>query len=303
MADHRLIAAREDASPPEHDASANAGQCVHAHTIVEDDGYVVCSDCGEERENFSDQPEWNSFPTSANDKEAARCRSRPRADPLKAVLAKYGIELPIGIRADVLAKYVDVADGQIARGNGRIGIIAICYMIVLAHHGEYRTSNYIIQKFKIEKQIYERSYQRMLNRFPNERVFQVSPGDLVRWTLSCIGADHDPHTDKIRRLIDKVVSEIPHLKRTSPQALCSAVTFFYIQRAGILQELHQIKEFASRVYLSDITILKMYSPVEQYYVGNAVRIIPPKKAPARRSRSTKPSPAKATVDDGGDGGT
>jgi hypothetical protein len=241
-------------------------ECLHVETIQVDGGFLVCRECCREVEVFSSEPEWPKFAPSTAQKDAgSRCRVRRRQDPLKGVFGPLSINPPAGIRSDVARNFLQTTAGRVTRGEGRLGIIAASYMMVMANHGEYRTSNYIITTFGLTKQTFERSFQRLVETFPEYRLLQLQAEDLVKWTMSCIGVTKVGHVRAVRDLLGYITGCIPPLRRCSPQTLCSAMVFFYIQARGIATEYHHIKAFASRVYLSDITIQKQHATIAVFY--------------------------------------
>lgn len=244
---------------------SDMNECAHLNIFTDENGFCVCPDCGIETEQISHDPEWKCY--SANNASVARCQIKPKIDSLKKIFEDRNINISPAISAEIEAKYQKIVGDKVMRGAGRIGVVAVCYMEVMYDHGYYRPSNYIMDLFKINKKNFTTSLDLLCTAFPESRSKQITAEDLVDWELNtCLKIEeNEQYNSDIKTIISVIKSRSSKLKRATPQALCLATIYFYLNHKHIHEDLHKIKVFSKLVNLSDITIMKLVGEIKTIF--------------------------------------
>ena len=236
-------------------------KCIHVNTYEDDNGLYLCRDCNSELEILNFEPEWRYYGNSDNrtSKDPARChRGRPSGRHLVKMFEGNRIDIPDSIRAQVEVKYGKVVGTDTVRGKGRKAIIASCLFYAYQEFGEYRTSDYVRNLFKLTKKNMSGGLSRYYRAFPDARTKHTHPENLLRWILTLTGVNQS-HYRKIVQISRYLENSSRLLKRSSPQSVASAIVYFYLcLHPEYKSELGLTKNrFAEKALLSDITVTKL----------------------------------------------
>lgn len=235
--------------------------CTHENAYEDGNGLYVCKDCNTEIDIPSFEAEWRYYNNSdsASSKNPSRChRNRNQDCNIAKDFEKKNIQVPESIRKHVEVKYQKIVGTQTVRGKCRQAIIAACLFHTYQYFGEYRTSDYIRNKFDLSKKNMSAGLTRYYEVFTEDREKNIKSEDLLVWLLTLTGVEKKYYQDivQISRYLE---NSSKLLKRSSPQSVAAAVIYFYLclnpeykSKLGLTKN-----KFADKVMLSDITITKL----------------------------------------------
>lgn len=236
-------------------------KCTHSNTFEDDNGLHVCKDCGSEVEIMNFEPEWRYYGASDNrlSKDPSRChKGTAQNRGIAKVFEEHHIKVVDAIKAQVEVKYNKIVGKDTVRGKGRKAIIAACLFHVYQEFGEYRTSDYVRELFKLPKKKMSGGLSKYYETFPKSRVNHIDSEKLIRWIINLTGIDQS-HYKNIVAISRHLKNSSILLKRSSPQSVSSAVIYFYLclnpeykAQLGLTKN-----KFASKALLSDITVTKL----------------------------------------------
>ena len=236
-------------------------KCPHENTYEGDNGLHLCKDCNQEIEIFNFEPEWRYYHGSDNrsSKDPARChRGRAPGKSLSKMFEELKIDVPDAIKAQVESKYNKVVGNNTVRGKGRKSIVAACLFYTYREFGEYRTSDYVRNLFKLTKKNMSDGLSDYYTAFPEARTEHTTPENLLRWIFTLTGVDQS-HYRKVVQISRYLENSSRLLERSSPQSVASAIVYFYL----CLFPEHKFElgltknKFAEKALLSDITVTKL----------------------------------------------
>lgn len=235
--------------------------CKHKRKYEDNNGLYVCSDCNTEIEIQDSKPEWKHYPNAKN---PARCHFRTQEGSVVKVFEDLGIEVKPSIIAQTDQKYNIVMEGKTARGKHRKSVIAACLLYSYREFGEFRTSDYIRDLFKIPRKKISKGLDMYYQKFPSASKNFTTPEDLLSWVLTLTGV-HKEHYEKIVKICQYLENSSMLLKRSSPQSVASSIVNFYLYMIpGYREKLGLSKsEFAKRALLSEITITKLTKEISK----------------------------------------
>ena len=238
-------------------------ECEHKNSFETDDGVNVCKDCGCEITIIDFQPEWRYYGVSDNriTKDPSRCHrskesTRGGIDKVFQDV-KLG-HLPLAIRRRAEQKYKKIVGDDTVRGRGRKAIVAACLLYTFRDEGDIRTSDEIRSLFGLTKQEMADGLTRYHASFPEDRVKNIKPADLIRRIMH-LSKIHFSHYKHILHIAKKLEGVDATLNRSSPQSVASAIVYLYLCLSPEIKNMMGFTKtkFAREVGLSDITISKL----------------------------------------------
>jgi len=235
--------------------------CEHSNVFEDDNGLIVCEDCGTETEILDFKPEWNYYGSSDNRsvKDPSRCQQKRSLErDLTNDFESHRVVVTENIKSQVEERFNRIVGNTTVKGKLRRAIVAACLFYVQRDNGEYRTSEYIRKKFCLDRRDMSKGNTHYLSIFFEEREKTTSPSDLVPWFMKLSGVGME-HTIAIQQLVSVLENSSLDFKRSKPQSVAASVVYFYLclkpeykKSLGITKS-----EFAKRTQLSDITITKL----------------------------------------------
>jgi transcription initiation factor TFIIIB Brf1 subunit/transcription initiation factor TFIIB len=235
--------------------------CLHENSFEDNNGLHICRDCNLEIDIPSFEAEWRYYNSSdcTQSKDPSRChRNRNQDCNIIKDFEKKQIHVPESVRKQVEVKYQKIVGNQTVRGKCRQAIIAACLFYAYQDFGEYRTTDYIRNKFDLSKKNMSTGLTRYYEVFEEDRNRNIRSEDLLVWILTLTGVEKKYYKEivQISRYLENS-SQL--LKRSSPQSIAAAVIYFYLclnpeykARLGLTKN-----RFAEKALLSDITITKL----------------------------------------------
>nr|QBK86649.1 MAG: transcription initiation factor IIB [Marseillevirus LCMAC102] len=235
--------------------------CDHENTFEDGNGLFICKKCHTEFENFDFTPEWSFYRDKdfSFSKDPARChRTYFPGRGLEKVFEEHKINIPEAIRTQVEMKYDKIVGPKTVRGKGRKAIIAACLFHAYQEFGQFRTSDYVRNLFKLSKKNMSNGLSEYYKIYPLARTQHTRPEDLLRWILILTNINQS-HYRKIVQISRYLENSSSLLKRSSPQSVASAIVYFYLclnptykNQLGLTKN-----KFAEQALLSDITVTKL----------------------------------------------
>lgn len=247
----------------------NQGKCPHSDTYEDDNGLTVCRDCHEELEIMNDKPEWRNYSSEGGaSRNPSRCQQQAKQayNSVEKAFTDHRIDIPKVLISHVEQKYKKIMEnrdsGNIARGKGKLALIAACLFYVYREFGEYRTSDYVGQLFGLPRRKMSAGLTVYQQVFRETRTQSTAPEDLIKWILNLTGVSQK-HYRRIVQISKYLNKSSILLARSSPQSIASATVYFYLcLNPEYKNELGLTKsEFAERALLSDITLSKIMKDI------------------------------------------
>jgi transcription initiation factor TFIIIB Brf1 subunit/transcription initiation factor TFIIB len=246
-------------------------ECFHKN-ITLDKNNIVCIDCGEELEDNSPfDKEWRFYGSNDN---------RYNSDPNRCQIRKIGernIDKDIegmGINQKIVTIandiYTQVTEGGIHRGTRRKGIIFACIRQAYKISGKPQTFNDLIGPFNIERKAGLKGIKHVnmklntinLQLIPTQNNFTpkssyITPMDLIEKIMKIFDAKQS-QISEVLELYPLVKDKSAMLNGSRPWSLSSGLVYYWIVKN---EKQITIKDFASKVELSELTIKKIYNEI------------------------------------------
>ena len=242
--------------------------CLHEKTIT-DKTIVICQQCGEEIESelFIEKIETPYMQIQDIDRYQRRKRE------LRTIY-KDVEGLGFGERVVSLADnyYNLCTQNKIFRGNSRKAIIFACIFHAFKVLGSPQTCEQLISLFNLKRKIALRGL-----KFVNSNVPQNSPIKTVRidpthTLIQMLGKfdANDEQRDQVLQLYNQIIDKSSLLNQSRPQSTAAGLIFYYILKTD---KQITVKEFVSKVNLSDLTIKKIVKELDRLLETNYYKLI------------------------------
>ena len=249
-------------------------ECEHK-SKVEENGYVMCTNCGMMFEELNYEPEWRWYGAADNrsNRDPSRCH-RPRnvEKTIDPVFTNAGIDIPPALKSATNAKYRKIMEHKrrvrreqegidkevVVRGTGRTAIVAACLWSVYRDMGDYRPTDEVRAMFGLTKKSMSSGTTQYNEAFPEDRVKLIKSKDLIRRILLKTGINME-HYHSILNIERELRNTSKLLIRSNVQSVAACVVYLWLcMNPHYQKELGLGKEaFASKAQLSGITITKL----------------------------------------------
>ena len=232
------------------------------HVLVNENGLIMCNECGVEiRKSISNDKEWRYFNNGDSGRSSDPSRVCVRKIDDKNIykdVEGLGFSDKITIKANTI--YTQVTNSKIFRGNSRKSIVFACIFHAYKMEGNPQSHDKLIEIFKITRKSGLKGIKHVnLNSTKETRInmTHITPEHLLKNILDKFKATDDQHNE-VLELYGNVKNRSSKLNRSRQQSIASGVSYYWIiqKKIGIT-----IKEFASIVNLSEITISKMVKEI------------------------------------------
>uniref|UniRef100_A0A6C0D1G4 Transcription factor TFIIB cyclin-like domain-containing protein n=1 Tax=viral metagenome TaxID=1070528 RepID=A0A6C0D1G4_9ZZZZ len=246
--------------------------CEHLEVVTEN-GVVICNDCGEEiKRNISHEKDWRYYgstdtkrSTDPNRVQARKCEDRTIFKDVE----NMGFSEKIVSIANKI--YGDVTKGQIFRGNSRKAIIFASIFHSFKLEGRPQSHEKLIKIFSLNRKTGLKGLKHVNLNAPKDskiHVTYITPINLVDDIMDEFKANIK-QKEQVSVLYDSIKNKSSKLNRSRPQSAAAGLIYFWICREHLSITL---KEFAAKVNLSELTILKIAReisdilniPIEEY---------------------------------------
>ena len=231
--------------------------CDHSN-IVEENGFMCCTDCGiEMNKNVYQEKEWRYYGQSDNkrvsDPNRVHIRKMEERNIFKDV-ENMGFSDKIVCYANQI--YIQVTNGQIFRGNSRKSLIFSCIFHSFKVNKIPQTHEKLLATFEISRKSALRGIKYVNLNTPKDSEIHttyITPINLVEEIMDKFSAT-PTHKAEVYELYNKIKNKSSKINRSRPQSIASGLVFTWI----CIKNLDiSIKEFAKKTELSELTILKI----------------------------------------------
>jgi len=237
--------------------------CKH-NNIIEETGIVCCADCGIEMEkSIFHEKEWRYYGQSDNkrtsDPNRVHLRKIEERNIYKDVETMGFSEKIVSLANQI---YIQVTKGQIFRGNSRKAIIFACIFHSFKIQGKVQSHESLIKIFKLDRKNALKGLKHVNLNVPKDSLIHttyITPANLVDEMMDKFNATPE-QKQEVKVLYEKIKNKSSKINRSRPQSIASGLLFFFICSKGIDVSL---KEFASKIELSELTISKVAKEVSE----------------------------------------
>jgi transcription initiation factor TFIIIB Brf1 subunit/transcription initiation factor TFIIB len=226
--------------------------CPHKN-FIEENYFRVCVDCGEQFKSEKDI--YSEFDFKSMD----RCHYRNIPEKgIKKELTSLGFPNDISTEADQL--YMKITNGEIKRSNLRKGIMFACVFDIYKCRGEPQIPEVLQAKFKLDRKNMSKGITYFHIRNPNKNnITYITVEHFIPCIMEKLNIKND-HVPRVLELYDKIKFSSSILVRSNPQSVSSSLVYYYLKK--LVPDL-QLSSFSKIVNLSDITIMKIVSEIEE----------------------------------------
>ena len=238
-------------------------KCVHAN-ISNENGLTTCFDCGKEIEKTIFQnKEWRYYGNADNKRSSDPNRVHIRKiDDRNIYKDVENMKFSDKIVSLANQIYVEVSKGQIYRGNSRKAIIFACMFHSLKISGKPQSHEKLMKIFDLSKKNGLRGLKIVnLNAPKNSMIHTtyITPANIIDDIMDKFDANQE-HKNEVIKLYDKIKNKSSKINRSRPGSIASGLVYFWISLKNINVS---IKDFATKVDLSELTILKIAKEISE----------------------------------------
>jgi len=248
-------------SQPVVEAEELKGGCLHPASIVEN-GVMLCMDCGNEITRIvSTDKDWRYYGLNDARHNTDPTRVQARKNDERTIF-KDVEAMQFGDTIVSLANklYGDITAGQIKRGKSRKGLIFACVYMAYKMAGRPRPPESLIPAFSISKKDGLKGIQEISLKVSKEQklfMTSITPVHLIEEIMG----EFDARPEQVKEVLvlySKIENKSSKINRARPQSTASGVVWYWICKNG---KNINIKEFAQKIGLSELTITKIASIV------------------------------------------
>jgi len=241
---------------PQKEATVNQDNCPHCD-IVEENGIVLCTDCGEEiQRNITHEKEWRYYGPSDSKRFSDPNRVQMRKSEERNInkdVENMGFSDTIISKADEL--YTQCTKGQIYRGNSRKAIVFACIYHAYKMSSNHQTPENLIKMFGLTRKTGLKGMKIVNVNTPKDSIIHttfITPEHIICDIMDKFKAT-DEQKDEVVKLYMSVKNRSSKLNRARPQSVAASLIYYWIceKKMDIT-----LKEFAKNTDLSDLTINK-----------------------------------------------
>ncbi len=223
--------------------------CAHKR-VTREEGSTFCRDCGVELKDLVEKGGTMKTRLDPN-----RCQVRKQEEKgIYKDVERMGFTENIVRSANKI--FTDTTKGQIYRGNSRKAIIFACIFHAFKIAGNPQSCDSLIDIFNLERKVGLRGLKIVGLQAPKNSLIRnshITACDLIREIMKKFEARPDQIAE-VEDLYRRTENRSSVLNRCRPQSVAAGLTYYYIRRE---QKEIPIKDFISRVNLSELTVLKI----------------------------------------------
>lgn len=258
VTDSKEIESKEAKSIDEKDYKELSGECKHLNiTSLEVD---ICTDCGMVLSHeISTEAEWRYYGSEdtrhASDPSRVHLRKNEHKNIFKD-LEKY--PLPQTIKEKMNERYIKITNGDILRGDSRIGMIFACAFYIYKESKSIKTADELLEIIKISKKCMSKGLENYVKRTNKQgtRVLvrtYTNASDFIPDIMEKFYSQRS-HINAVKELYLKIKNKSSVLNASKPQSVACSLVYYYLCSINIQIK---CKDFARTVGVSDMTISKL----------------------------------------------
>ncbi len=237
--------------------------CDHSNNVNEN-GKKICIDCGEVINTVvSTDKEWRYYGKSDSRYSSDPNRVQVRKSEEKSIYKDVeNMNFSDTIINEANSIYQKVTGGKIYRGDSRKAIIFACIFHAYKLSGKPQTDSTLMHIFNITRKNGLRGIkivnQNVCKNFDISTSY-ITPVHLIEDIMKKFNAT-DSQIKEVSDYYSLIKNKSSFLNRARPQSTASALVFYWIQKKN---KQITIKEFASIVSLSELTINKILKDIKE----------------------------------------
>lgn len=244
--------------------------CEHID-IVTERGTNVCMTCGLEinKTNTHDK-EWRYYGQSDNRHTSDPNRVQSRKLDERSIykdVENMGFSDRIVNQANKI--YFEVTDGKIFRANSRKAIVFACIFHAYKLSGKPQSHAKLKNIFNLTRKTCLKGLKHVNLHAPKDseiRITYITPENLVEEIMDKFSAT-DVQKKEVIDLYNQIKNKSSRLNRSRPQSVASAIVFYWIRAK---KKNISLKEFTSKVSLSELTVNKIAKEIEKVLNTNVI---------------------------------
>jgi len=236
-------------------------ECTHDE-IVDENGIMTCADCGLEiQRTIMHEKEWRYYGADSKRSDPNRVQMRKSEE---RNIFKDVENMGFGDKIVVLANniYNEVTKGHIYRGNSRKAIVFACIFHAYKLDSKPQPHEKLIKIFALDRKTGLSGLKHVNLNAPKDSKIHttyITPVHLVSDMMDRFSATQTQKNEVID-LYARVRNRSSKLNRSRPQSVCSGLIYAWIRMKDMPILL---REFASRVDLSELTISKIAKEIAE----------------------------------------
>jgi transcription initiation factor TFIIIB Brf1 subunit/transcription initiation factor TFIIB len=237
--------------------------CNHSN-VSENDGTMLCTDCGEEiGRTINQEKEWRFYGASDSKHTSDPNRCQTRKTDEKSIfkdVESMGFSDKIISSANKI--YMQVTGGKIYRGDSRKAIIFACIFHAYKLSGHPQTCETLIEIFSLDRKTGLKGLKHVNLNAPKSSLIHttyITPANLVEEIMDKFGAT-DAQKTEVCELYEQIKNKSSKLNRSRPQSVAAGLTYYWIWKNG---KNITIKDFIGKVNLSELTVSKIFKEIER----------------------------------------
>jgi transcription initiation factor TFIIIB Brf1 subunit/transcription initiation factor TFIIB len=234
---------------------SNSNECQHTNTIV-DGNIIVCSECYKEiKKNIMHEREWRYYENKSSDPTRVQVRKSDDKNIFKDVENMDFSEKIISVANDI---YIKITDGKIYRGSSRKKIVLGCVYNAYKIEEKPQQVDDLVKLFGLSRKNGYEGVKIVSSNIPNDTVPVISAIHIIDNIMDEFRAKQE-HKDEVHKMYKYIENRSSKLNRARPKSVACGLVYFWI---CLRKKNINIKEFAKKTKLSELTILKMAKEIE-----------------------------------------
>lgn len=263
MGDFDLFDELEQSEQKQPILSEEQNKCKHEHS-VEQNGFIQCTVCGEEiNQNITQNKEWRYYGAkdTKHSSDPNRCQQR-KVDEKNIFKDVENMGFCDKIISVANTLYTQVTDNKIYRGNSRKAIVFACIFHAYKLSGKPQTCDTLIDIFNLNRRTGLKGLKHVNLNAPKTTMIHttyITPANLVEEIMDKFSASAE-QKEEVVQLYEQIKNKSSKLNRSRPQSVAAGLTYYWIRNKN--KDI-TIKDFISKVNLSELTITKICKEIEE----------------------------------------
>jgi len=244
----------------EDNIKENKSSCNHENVVAEK-GSFVCVDCGEEiNSEISNKKDFRHYGETVKSFDTNEQNRKIEERTIFKDVENLGFSESIVSKANKI--YSEVTGGKIFRGNSRKAIVFACIFHAYKISGKPQSHESLIQIFNLNRKTGLKGLKYVNIYAPKEskiRTTYITPVNLIDEIMAKFSATKE-QKEEVFLLYEKIKNTSSKLNRSRPQSVASGLVYYWI---CLKEKDINIKEFAKKVSLSELTINKVSKEISE----------------------------------------
>jgi transcription initiation factor TFIIIB Brf1 subunit/transcription initiation factor TFIIB len=247
----------------EYEEENDGQKCDHLDVSIEK-GVEICITCGEEiTKKIQNCKEWRYYGSQSDVKNTNPNRVQIRKLDDRGIfkdVENMGFSDKIVCEANKI--YFEVTKGQIFRGNSRKAIVFASIFHAYKLSGKPQSHDKLIQVFNLNRKNGLKGLKHINLYAPKTstiRTTYITPVNLIEEIMDKFSATPEQKQEVVA-IYNQIKNKSSRLNRSRPQSVACGLIFYWIKTQ---QKDITIKQFTKKVNLSELTINKIASEIEE----------------------------------------